>query len=161
LKKSLKKVWKIIIKNYKLLEGGAAPGGEGSWGEGGELSFQCLRPSTALRATGNNPLHCYQCSVALWCIACVRRFCWGSVKLLIHFSRHIFMGFWFYSRVLLTTNGQRLRPNIIGLKISSAETARKSQRTQAMFNNWLHLCIHCDTNGKWNANIKIVNKSRV
>jgi hypothetical protein len=40
-KKVQKKVRKIIIKNYKLLEG---------WGrEGGELSFQCLRPSTELR----------------------------------------------------------------------------------------------------------------
>jgi hypothetical protein len=41
-KKVQKKVRKIIIKNYKLLESG----------EGGELSFQCLRPSTSLMAAG-------------------------------------------------------------------------------------------------------------
>jgi hypothetical protein len=29
-------------------------GGEGRGGEGGELSFQCLRPSTALMAAGKN-----------------------------------------------------------------------------------------------------------
>jgi hypothetical protein len=49
LKKVFLKVQKIIIKNYKLLEGG-----EGR-PEGGELSFQCLRRrSTALRAAGRD-----------------------------------------------------------------------------------------------------------
>jgi hypothetical protein len=43
-KKFQKKVRKIIIKNYKLLEGRG--------GEGGELSFHCLRPSTKLMAAG-------------------------------------------------------------------------------------------------------------
>jgi hypothetical protein len=45
-------VIKIIIKNYKLLEGRG--------GESGELSFQCLRPSTkpstSLMAAGKNLL---------------------------------------------------------------------------------------------------------
>jgi hypothetical protein len=49
-KKDQKKVRKIIIKNYKLLEGWGGLVGEGR--EGGELSFRCLRPSTLLRAAG-------------------------------------------------------------------------------------------------------------
>jgi hypothetical protein len=45
-----KKVRKIIIKYYKLQR----EGGEGRGGEVVELSFQCLRPSTVLRAAGKN-----------------------------------------------------------------------------------------------------------
>jgi hypothetical protein len=42
-----KKFAKKVQKYYKLSEG---RGGR----EGGELSFQCLRPSTSLMATGKN-----------------------------------------------------------------------------------------------------------
>jgi hypothetical protein len=45
---------KNINKNYKLLEGGE--GRELRGGEGGELSFQCLRPSTSLMAAGKNTI---------------------------------------------------------------------------------------------------------
>jgi hypothetical protein len=44
-----KKFAKKVRKYYKLSEG---RGGEGWGGEGGELSFQCLRPSTSLMAAG-------------------------------------------------------------------------------------------------------------
>jgi hypothetical protein len=43
-----KKFAKKVQKYYKLSEGGVGWGGEG-----GELSFQCLRPSTSLMAAGN------------------------------------------------------------------------------------------------------------
>jgi hypothetical protein len=48
-----KKFAKKVRKYYKLSEG---RGGEGrrEGGEGGELSFQCLRPSTSLMAAGKN-----------------------------------------------------------------------------------------------------------
>jgi hypothetical protein len=39
------------INNYQKLQ---IVGGEGRGGEGGELSYQCLRPSTSLMAAGNN-----------------------------------------------------------------------------------------------------------
>jgi hypothetical protein len=46
-----KKFAKKVRKYYKLSEGGR----EGRGGrEGGELSFQCLRPSTSLMAAGKN-----------------------------------------------------------------------------------------------------------
>jgi hypothetical protein len=48
VQKKFKKSSKKVQKYYKLLEGGE--GGR----EGGELSFQCLRPSTSLMAAGKN-----------------------------------------------------------------------------------------------------------
>jgi hypothetical protein len=63
-KKFEKKVQKKVRKKYKLSEGREGRGGEGrgeerreGGREGGELSFQCLRPSTSLMASGNN-YHC-------------------------------------------------------------------------------------------------------
>jgi hypothetical protein len=49
-----KKVQKIIIKNFKLLEGR----------EGGELSFQCLRPSAGKNKTKTRQTEC--CSMAVY-----------------------------------------------------------------------------------------------
>jgi hypothetical protein len=46
-----KKFAKKVRKYYKLSEGGRG-GREGR--EGGELSLQCLRPSTLLMAAGKN-----------------------------------------------------------------------------------------------------------
>jgi hypothetical protein len=48
-----KKFAKQVRKYYKLSEGRGGEGREGRR-EGGELSFQCLRPSTSLMAAGKN-----------------------------------------------------------------------------------------------------------
>jgi hypothetical protein len=60
-KKSLKKKFekkfrkclkKSLLKKFKNITNCRREGGEGR--EGGELSFQCLRPSTSLMAAGKN-----------------------------------------------------------------------------------------------------------
>jgi hypothetical protein len=53
-----KKFAKKVRKYYKLLEGR-----EGGEAEGGELSFQCLRPSTSLMAAGKNKPIRVHCSI--------------------------------------------------------------------------------------------------
>jgi hypothetical protein len=53
-KKFEKKFKKKFEKKFKKITN-CRRGGEGR--EGGELSFQCLRPSTSLMAAGKNVLH--------------------------------------------------------------------------------------------------------